>query len=150
MTRSMLREYSVAAFYDLAGRDAHAVLSVAPSPEQGLAFTVTRVESPAPQSRPTAMAPVTRVSGIKRVVLARNRRLAGALYQQAFAALKASAGARAYYDRHRAGGATHHIVLWRTASSAFSTVVLLTTPSTSSHHLRRSDRTDDSRRTAAA
>jgi hypothetical protein len=48
MTGSMLREYypvAVAAFDDLAGRDAHAVLSVAPSPEQGFAFTVTRVEA---------------------------------------------------------------------------------------------------------
>jgi hypothetical protein len=60
------------------------------------------------------MAPVTRASGTKRVVLARyarNRRLADALYQQAFAALTASPGARASYDRHRARGATHHQAL---------------------------------------
>jgi len=60
------------------------------------------------------MAPVTRASGTKRVVLARyarNRRLADALYQQAFAALTASPGARAHYDRHRARGATHHQAL---------------------------------------
>src|SRR3954454_21897935 len=60
------------------------------------------------------MAPITRASGTKRVVLARyarNRRLADALYQQAFAALTASPGARAYYDRHRARGATHHQAL---------------------------------------
>ena len=42
---------------------------------------------------------------------ARNRRLADALYQQALSALSASPGARAYYDRHRARGATHHQAL---------------------------------------
>lgn len=60
------------------------------------------------------MAPITRSSGTKRVVLARyarNRRLADALYQQAFAALTASPGARAYYDQHRVRGATHHQAL---------------------------------------
>ena len=60
------------------------------------------------------MAPITKASGTKRVVLARyarNRRLADALYQQAFAALTASPGARACYDRHRARGATHHQAL---------------------------------------
>ena len=60
------------------------------------------------------MAPITRASGTRRVVLARharNRRLADALYQQAFAALSSSPGARAYYDTHRARGATHHQAL---------------------------------------
>jgi hypothetical protein len=60
------------------------------------------------------MAPVTRASGTKRVVLARqarNQRLADALYQQAFAALTSSTGARAFYDRHRAQGDTHHQAL---------------------------------------
>ena len=42
---------------------------------------------------------------------ARNRRLADALYQQAFAALNTSPGARAYYDTHRARGNTHHQAL---------------------------------------
>ena len=62
----------------------------------------------------SGMSPVTRASGTKRVVLARyarNRRLADALYQQAFAALTASPGARACYDRQRARGATHHQAL---------------------------------------
>jgi transposase len=62
----------------------------------------------------SGMAPITRASGTKRVVLARyarNRRLADALYQQAFAALSTSPGARAYYDRHRTRGATHHQAL---------------------------------------
>jgi transposase len=51
--------------------------------------------------------PVTRASGKKKVVLARyvrNRRLADALHQQAFCALTASPGARAYYDALRARG----------------------------------------------
>ena len=62
----------------------------------------------------SGMAPVTRASGTKRVVLARharNQRLADALYQQALAALTGSPGARAYYDRQRARGATHHQAL---------------------------------------
>ena len=58
--------------------------------------------------------PVTKASGTRRVVLARfarNRRLADALHQQAFAALTASPGARAFYDHHRGRGATHHQAL---------------------------------------
>ena len=58
--------------------------------------------------------PITKASGTRRVVLARfarNRRLADALHQQAFAALTASPGARAYYDTHRARGATHNQAL---------------------------------------
>lgn len=59
-------------------------------------------------------APITRASGKSRVVLARyarNRRLGDALHQQAFAALTASPGARAFYDHHRARGDTHHQAL---------------------------------------
>ncbi len=62
----------------------------------------------------SGMSPITKASGTRRVVLARharNRRLADALYQQAFAALTSSPGARAYYDRHRSRGATHHQAL---------------------------------------
>jgi len=62
----------------------------------------------------SGMSPITRASGTKRVVLARharNRRLGDALYQQAFCALTSSAGARAFYDRHRDRGATHHQAL---------------------------------------
>ena len=58
--------------------------------------------------------PITKASGTKRAVLARhtrNKRLADALYQQAFAALSASPGARAYYDKHRERGSTHHQAL---------------------------------------
>ncbi len=62
----------------------------------------------------SGMAPITRASGTRRVVLARfarNRRLADALYHQAFTAIGVSSGARAYYDRQRARGATHHQAL---------------------------------------
>jgi hypothetical protein len=58
--------------------------------------------------------PITKTSGKSKVVLARyarNKRLADALHQQAFAALTASPGARAFYDHHRARGATHHQAL---------------------------------------
>lgn len=58
--------------------------------------------------------PITRASGTRRVVLARyarNKRLADALHQQAFCALTVSPGARAFYDAHRARGATHHQAL---------------------------------------
>lgn len=58
--------------------------------------------------------PITRTSGRSRVVLARyarNKRLADALHQQAFTALTASPGARAFYDHHRAHGANHHQAL---------------------------------------
>jgi hypothetical protein len=63
--------------------------------------------------------PITKASGTRRVVLARyarNRRLGDALHHQAFAALSSSPGARAYYDQHRARGATHNQAL-RTLSN---------------------------------
>src|ERR1035437_6554049 len=50
-------------------------------------------------------------SGRSHVVLARfarNRRLADALVQWAFCSLKASPGARRYYDELQARGKTHH------------------------------------------
>lgn len=58
--------------------------------------------------------PITRASGRKTIVLARfvrNHRLADALHQQAFSALRASPGARAYYNALRARGAGHHAAL---------------------------------------
>jgi hypothetical protein len=42
---------------------------------------------------------------------ARNKRLADAIYQWAFASLTASGGARAFYDRRRTAGDTHHAAL---------------------------------------
>lgn len=62
----------------------------------------------------SGMSPITRASGKHHVVLARyarNRRLSDACHQWAFAALGASPGARAFYDRHRANGDTHHRAL---------------------------------------
>ena len=58
--------------------------------------------------------PITRQSGKKKVVLARyvhNDRLVDALGLQAFAALRASPGARAYYDQLRARGGGHRAAL---------------------------------------
>ena len=53
-------------------------------------------------------------SGKRKAVLARyvhNDRLIDALNRQAFAALRASPGARAYYDQLRARGVGHHAAL---------------------------------------
>jgi transposase len=58
--------------------------------------------------------PITKASGKHRVVLARyarNKRLADACYQWAFAAITASPGARTFYDQRRATGDTHHRAL---------------------------------------
>ncbi len=63
--------------------------------------------------------PVTRASGKKKVALARfihNDRLIDALMAQAFAALKTSPGARAYYDRQRARGSGHNPALRQLAN----------------------------------
>jgi hypothetical protein len=65
-------------------------------------------------------APVTRSSGLRRMVVARtacNQRLVDACYLWAFAALTASPGARRCYDAHRARGATHHQALRRSATA---------------------------------
>ncbi|MGX7674343.1 IS110 family RNA-guided transposase [Plantactinospora sp. DSM 117369] len=63
--------------------------------------------------------PITRASGKKRTVAARfvhNDRLIDALMTQAFASLRVSAGARAYYDRQRARGATYNAALRQLAN----------------------------------
>jgi len=60
--------------------------------------------------------PITRASGKKKVVAARfvhNDRLVDALNAQAFASLKASPGARAFYDELRARGIEHNDALRR-------------------------------------
>jgi transposase len=60
------------------------------------------------------MAPITRASGTRRIVLARvarNKRLADAIYRWAFSSLQRSPGARSFYDRQRAAGKTHHQAL---------------------------------------
>jgi transposase len=66
-----------------------------------------------------ATSPITRASGKKKVVTARfihNDRLVDALRAQAFTALNASPGARAFYDSLRARGIEHNDALRRLAS----------------------------------
>jgi transposase len=63
--------------------------------------------------------PITRASGKKKIVTARyvhNDRLIDALMTQAFSALNASPGARAYYDQLKAGGAEHNAALRQLAN----------------------------------
>ena len=63
--------------------------------------------------------PITRASGKKKIVAARfihNDRLVDALRAQAFAALNASPGARAFYDELRARGLEHNDALRRLAN----------------------------------
>ncbi|MGI8450508.1 MAG: IS110 family transposase [Streptosporangiaceae bacterium] len=67
----------------------------------------------------SGQSPITRASGKKSVVLARyatNRRLGAALHLQAFAALGASPGARAYYDTLRDRNIGHHAALRQLAN----------------------------------
>ncbi len=67
----------------------------------------------------SGQSPITRASGKKTVVLARyagNRRLGTALLLQAFAALGASPGARAYYDALRGRNIGHHAALRQLAN----------------------------------
>jgi transposase len=66
-----------------------------------------------------ATSPITRASGKKKVVLARfvhQDRLVDALMTQAFSALRASPGARAYYDKQRARGLGHNPALRQPAN----------------------------------
>lgn len=63
--------------------------------------------------------PITRQSGKRKTVLARyvhNNRLIDALSLQAFAALRASPGARTYYQQLRARGTGHHAALRQLAN----------------------------------
>ena len=67
----------------------------------------------------SGQSPITRASGKKTIVMARyatNRRLGDALHQQAFSALSASPGARAYYDALRARKIGHHAALRQLAN----------------------------------
>ena len=66
-----------------------------------------------------ATSPITRASGKKKIVAARfvhNDRLVDALNAQAFTALNASPGARAFYDQLRARGIGHNDALRRLAN----------------------------------
>ena len=63
--------------------------------------------------------PITRQSGKKRLVMARyvhNDRLLDAVTRQAFCALQASPGARAYYDKQRARDVGHQAALRQLAN----------------------------------
>ncbi len=65
------------------------------------------------------MAPITRASGRRKVVLARyarNRRLADAVHQWAFCAMRGLPGARAYYQQLRARGTGHQAALRQLAN----------------------------------
>jgi transposase len=69
--------------------------------------------------------PITRASGKKKVVVARfvhNDRLIDALMTQAFSALNASPGARAYYDQLKARGTEHHAALRQLANKLVGTL----------------------------
>ena len=66
-----------------------------------------------------ATSPITRASGKRKLVAARfvhNARLADALNAQAFASLRVSPGARAFYDEQRASGHEHNDALRRLAN----------------------------------
>ncbi|EFE68889.1 conserved hypothetical protein [Streptomyces viridosporus ATCC 14672] len=79
-----------------------------PTPTQ--AARLTRFPTARALKAYAGSAPITRSSGRKTTVLARhikNQRLASAGYLWAFAALTASPGARAHYDRRRAADDRH-------------------------------------------
>src|SRR5207248_9177617 len=70
--------------------------------------------APKPRRNYAGTSPITRASGSKRVVLARyarNRRLADAVQQWAFCAMRGSPGARAYYQTLRQRGTEHQAAL---------------------------------------
>ncbi len=93
-----------------------------------------------------ATSPITRASGKKKVVAARfvhNDRLVDALNAQAFSALHASPGARAYYDKQRARGLDHGPALRQLANRL---VGILHGCLKSPHPLRRNDGLGASRR----
>jgi len=74
----------------------------------------TRYANPKARKNYAGTSPITKASGKSHIVLTRvatNKRLRDALHLQAFSALSSSPGARAYYDEHRAKGATHHQAL---------------------------------------
>jgi len=79
----------------------------------------TRYISAKARKNYAATSPITRASGKKKTVLARfvhNDRLVDALMTQAFTSLRLSPGARAYYDRQRARGASHNAALRQLAN----------------------------------
>jgi len=74
----------------------------------------TRYADPKARKNYAGTSPITKASGRSKVALARfarNRRLADAVEMWAFCSLGTSAGARRYYDAHRARGHTHRRAL---------------------------------------
>jgi transposase len=74
----------------------------------------TRYTSAKARKNYAGTSPITRASGKSHTVQARyvrNNRLADALQTQAFSALRASPGARAYYDKQRAREAGYNAAL---------------------------------------
>lgn len=79
----------------------------------------TRYASAKARKNYAATSPITRQSGKKKTVMARhvhNDRLRDALGRQAYSALTASPGARAYYDQLRARNTTHDAALRQLAN----------------------------------
>ncbi|WP_433204675.1 IS110 family transposase [Nocardia sp. CA-107356] len=79
----------------------------------------TRYASAKARKNYAATSPITRASGKSKVVVARfvhQDRLVDALLTQAFCALKASPGARAYYDKQRGRGPNHNAALRHVAN----------------------------------
>ena len=73
-----------------------------------------RYADPKARKNYAGTSPITKASGRSKIALARfarNRRLADALQMWAFCSLNCSAGARRYYDAHRAKGQTHQRAL---------------------------------------
>ncbi|HEX9717305.1 MAG TPA: IS110 family transposase [Actinomycetota bacterium] len=73
-----------------------------------------RYADPKARKNYAGTSPITKASGRSKVALARfarNRRLGDALQMWAFCSLTTSAGARRYYDAHRAKGETHRRAL---------------------------------------
>jgi transposase len=79
----------------------------------------TRYASAKARKNYAATSPITRKSGKKKTVMARyvhNDRLRDALGRQAYSALTASPGARAYYDQLRARNIAHDAALRQLAN----------------------------------
>ena len=94
-------------------------LSSAPGCSASSATTRTATPTAKARKNYAGTSPITRASGKKKIVTARfihNDRLIDALDAQAFAALNASPGARAYYDQLRARGIEHNDALRRLAN----------------------------------
>jgi hypothetical protein len=93
--------------------------SSAPGCSASSATTPRRYVSAKARKNYGGTSPITRPSGKRKVVAARfihNDRLVDALMSWAFSSLKASPGARAFYDEQRAKGLQHSDALRRLAN----------------------------------